>query len=504
MKRIIPALGLTTALLAALLLGGCAAEGESTAASSESAAPTAAPTATPVADPVPNPLTGLADADYTNRRPVAVTLRTLDGAAPQWGLSGADVLVEGVSEGTTAGMMALYANADSISKAGPVGPGRDLFLQFALPLNAVPVHIDKNVYASNLLNTLSYQDLDGYHIGKAAFAFDQDRQNAGYREENCWYTTGEMIRNGLSNYGVSLDGANTPLFVFGERPTVEESARNGTNLTITFSPSDGEQLNYQPDTGLYVKTNADGSPTLDADNGQQVAFTNVFVLYASSGIKDDGYTRDYALTGGTGLYLTGGAWETIQWSKEDATGPLQLTAADGQPLVVSPGKSFIAVWGGYYGQGLRLTAADGTEQTLPEKPALLPSGISDEAAAAAQAEFDAQQRLINAKAAVEEANAQLPDAQTALEEAQAALDADPENQDLITKRDEAQAALDALNQTIADNQAILDAAAAEQPAETPAPEAASSDAASSDAASSDAASSDAASSSASSAASNSQ
>lgn len=156
-------------------------------------------------------------------------------------------------------MMALYANADSISKAGPVGPGRDLFLQFALPLNAVPVHIDKNVYASNLLNTLSYQDLDGYHIGKAAFAFDQDRQNAGYREENCWYTTGEMIRNGLSNYSVSLDGANTPLFVFGERPAVEESARNGTNLTITFSPSDGEQLNYQPDTGLYVKTNADGS-----------------------------------------------------------------------------------------------------------------------------------------------------------------------------------------------------------------------------------------------------
>lgn len=484
MKRTIQALGLSAALVTALLLGGCASAGESGASSSESAAPTATPTATPQADPVPNPLTGVADADYTNRRPVAVTLRTLSGATPHWGLSGADVLVEGVSEGTTAGMMALYANADAISKAGPVGPGRDLFLQFALPLNAVPVHIDKNVYASNLLNTLSYQDLDGYHIGKAAFAFDQDRQNAGYREENCWYTTGEMIRNGLSNYGTTLEGANTPLFVFGERPAVEEAARNGTSLTITFSADDSEQLNYQPDTGLYVKTNADGSPTLDADNGQQVSFTNVFVLYASSGIKDDGYTRDYALTGGTGIYLTGGAWEPIQWSKEDATGPLQLTTADGQTLIVSPGKSFIAIWGGYYGQGLRLTAADGTEQTLPEKPALLESGISDEAAAAAQAEFDAKQRIINAQAAVDDANAQLPDAQTALEEAQAALDADPENQDLIAKRDEAQAALDALNQTIADNQAILDEAgvtATPAPEATPAPDAASSDAASSEA-----------------------
>ena len=471
MKRTIPAVGMTAALLASLLFSGCSFPGGTASSQAPATQETAAPSAepTPAAEPVPNPLTGVADADYTNRRPVAVTLRTLEGAAPQWGLSSADVLVEGVSEGTTASLMALYSSVDNISKAGPVGPGRDLLLQMALPLNALPVHIDKNIYASNLLNTLTYQDLDGYHIGKAAFAFDQDRQNAGYREENCWYTTGELIKNGLNTYGTSLEGANTPLFVFGERPAVEESARNATALTIAFSPDDGEQLNYAADTGLYVKTNADGSPTVDADNGQQVAFTNVLVLYASSGIKDDGYTRDYDLTGGTGLYLTGGAWEQIQWTKEDATGPLQLTAADGSPLVVSPGKSFIAIWGGYYGQSLTLTGADGTAQTLPEKPALLESGVSDEAAAAAQAEFDAKQKIIDAQAAVDEANAQLPDAQTALEEAQAALEEDSENADLIAKRDEAQALVDSLNQTIADNQAILDAAGVTA-TPTPAPE----------------------------------
>ena len=479
MRKTLQALGLAAALLAALLLGGCtgelAASGSETG-SSASAQPSPTPTPTP-AEPTPNPLTGVADADYTGRRPVAVTLRTLAGAAPHWGLSSADVLVEGVTEGTTASLMALYANVDAISKAGPVGPGRDLLLQFALPVNAVPVHIDKNIYASNLLNTLAYQDLDGYHIGKAAFAFDQDRQNAGYREENCFYTTAELIRTGLQQYGASLDGANTPLFRFGERAPVDEADRNATALTVTFSPDDSEQLTYQAESGLYLKTNADGSPTTDADNGQQVGFTNVFVLYASSGIKDDGYTREYDMTGGTGLYLTGGAWETIQWSKEDATGPLRLTAADGQPLTVAPGKSFIAVWGGYYGQALRLTGADGAEQTLPEKPALLESGIPDEAAAAAQAEFEARQRLIDAQAAYDAANAQLADAQTALEEAQAALDADSENADLIARRDEAQAAVDALNQTLADNRAILEEAgidpdgAEEAPAEeTPAEE----------------------------------
>ena len=435
------ALGSAAALLAALLLGGCS--GQQAAATPEQAAtPSPAATAepTPVPAPAGNPLTGLDDADYTGKRPVAVMLRTLDGAQPQWGIASADVLIEGVTEGNTAGLMALFADVDRISKVGPVGPGRDLFLQAALPLNAMPVSIDKNVYAANLLNTLAYQDLDGYHVGKTAFAFDQGRQDAGYREENCWYTTGELIRNGAASYGTALEGSNTPLFRFGAREEVAPENRSGMSLTVTFSKSDSEQLNYNTGTGLYEKLNADGSPMTDADNGQQAAFTNVFVLYASSGIKDDGYTRQYDMTGGTGLYLHGGAWEQISWSKEDATGPFSLTAADG------------------------------SEQTLPEKPALLASGVTDEAAAAAEAALSNAQKLIDAQAAIDQANASLAEAQTELQDAQAALDADSENADLLAARDAAQAKIDELNQTIADNQAYLDANAP-QPEETPVPEA---------------------------------
>ena len=257
------ALGSAAALLAALLLGGCS--GQQAAATPEQAA-TPTPEVTAESTPEPavglstNPLTGLDDADYTGKRPVAVMLRTLDGAQPQWGIASADVLIEGVTEGNTAGLMALFADVDRISKVGPVGPGRDLFLQAALPLNAMPVSIDKNVYAANLLNTLAYQDLDGYHVGKTAFAFDQGRQDAGYREENCWYTTGELIRNGAASYGTALEGSNTPLFRFGTREEVAPENRSGMSLTVTFSKSDSEQLNYNTGTGLYEKLNADGSP----------------------------------------------------------------------------------------------------------------------------------------------------------------------------------------------------------------------------------------------------
>ena len=186
------------ALALAVLLAGCApAEGTAVATAQPTAEPTEAPTPTP--EPEMNPLTG-EQGDYTNQRPVAVSIRTGDGSTPQWGIAAADVLIEGVTEGKTAGLTAVFASVDSVEKAGPVAPGRDLPLQLVLPLNAVPVHINKSVYASNLLNVLQYQDLDGYHAGTAGFAFDEDRTNSGYREENCWYTTKDLINTGLATY----------------------------------------------------------------------------------------------------------------------------------------------------------------------------------------------------------------------------------------------------------------------------------------------------------------
>ena len=296
------------ALALAVLLAGCApAEGTAVATAQPTAEPTEAPTPTP--EPEMNPLTG-EQGDYTNQRPVAVSIRTGDGSTPQWGIAAADVLIEGVTEGKTAGLTAVFASVDSVEKAGPVAPGRDLPLQLVLPLNAVPVHINKSVYASNLLNVLQYQDLDGYHVGTAGFAFDEDRANSGYREENCWYTTKDLINTGLATYNTDTAGANMPLFHFVQRKDPEQ--QNAKSLYITFSNKDTEELVYSPEVGLYLKNNADGSPMMDAGNNEQAAFTNVFVLYASSGVKDDGVTRQYDLTGGTGIYLTKGGWETIQ------------------------------------------------------------------------------------------------------------------------------------------------------------------------------------------------
>lgn len=453
--------------LALALLAGCGPAQASPSTASSQAIATATPAPTPAPTPTPaatgNPLTGEADGDYTGLRPLAITLRTLEGSAPLWGVAAADVLVAGVTEGSNATLLAMYADPARATKVGPVGPGRDLTLQLALPMNAVPVHMDKNIYAANLLNLLTYQDIDGYHIGKVSFAFDAERDAAGYNEENCWYTSGELVKAGLDAYGASLQGPNQPLFAFAKRPA--PAAQDGVNLTVNFSAFDSQRFVYDDASGLYCALDSKGDPVADGDTGAGLAFTNLFVLYASSGIKDDTYTREYDLSGGDGVYLTGGGWEAIRWEKGDATAPLLLYDAKGDTLAVEPGKSFIALWGGYYGQTLQLLGADGAVQALPEKPALLESGVSDEDAAAAEEEYMRQHAIIDAQAAVEAAQLKLSEAQYLLQEAQQTPDTvDDDNAAYLQAL--AQQELDAANAALAALQA--GAPAAEAPAEAPA------------------------------------
>lgn len=440
--------------LAAVLLAGCQAPGPDVQATP---APTAAPTPTPEPTPEPaqtiNPLTGeQTETNYAGRRPVAVTLRSGEGTAPYWGIASADVVIEGISEGYDPTVVALYATVDGLGKVGPVGPARDLGLQFALPLNAVPVHIGKNHYASNLLNLIAYQDVDGLHVGKAGFQFDVDRYTAGYREENCWYTNADLINAGLAMYEMDAAGQNMALFHFEPRPA--PAAQNAAEITIGFSVYCSEQLFYNAETGLYEKNNADGTPTTDAEGGARAAFKNVLVLYASSGVKDDGYTRQYDMAGGTGLYLTDGAWQEIRWQKGDAAAPLALTTTDGATLAVNPGKTFIALYGGHYGQSVGIKDAAGAEQALPERMPLLDSAVPDDAAAAAQGVQDAENAVLAALAE-----------QAAAEDAVEAAAATEDPADDAAAAERKAAADNAVNEAKANYQAVTGAPYDPPPAE---------------------------------------
>lgn len=366
------ALALTLALLA-----GCGAPAAPSAGSAGSGQPaSAAPTPEPepqqpqasgempAAQPGISALTGR-EAKAEGMRPVAVMLYNTQACRPQWGISTADILIEANTEGQGSRLMALYEGYEQVERAGPVGPGRDVFLQLAMPFGAIPMFIGSDVYTSNLLNLYAYQPLDGRYAGVNAFDYDPSRR-AIYNSEYGWYTHKDLIPGALELYGQSAQGATPTFFYFAEGSAPQ--AANGGTLEIGYGSERCAVLEYDPaEERYYLKEGGEFQTDANTEDGN-VRFMNVVLLMARAGYKDDGVTRNYDLASGEGLYLSKGGARTIRWTKSGPQSPVQLFDEAGAALAVEPGRTYIGVWGGFEGQTLRLLAQDGSEQPLPPAP----------------------------------------------------------------------------------------------------------------------------------------
>ena len=274
-------------------------------------------------------------------RPAAVMIDNIKEALPQTGVSSADVVYEMVTEGGITRLMAVYSDYRNMPIVGPVRSGRDQFVRFAMPLNAIFTHIGGNIYANSLLNHYQYQDVNGYYLGTNAFRFD-DTRGALIGDEHCWYTEGVLAQRGIDKVGtINTTGTLAPLFNFDKESLAPTT---GTAKTVDFKFSnyaDGSFV-YNEETKTYLKSQF-GAPHIDAATAAQLAFENVFVLYTDIGVKPDGYISDFDLTQGKGLYFSGGKYSEVSWEKEDDMEQVVIYDENKKELAVTPGKSYIAV-----------------------------------------------------------------------------------------------------------------------------------------------------------------
>lgn len=365
MKRI-----LTLLLCMALLLAGCSgrrgaassqAAHSSGAASSAAAQPTAPPQ--PTAQPTPRPtqapeavqpLTGEAPTGV-DTRPVAVMVDNSVYAQTQWGLADAQLVMEALTEGKHTNLCLWFGSVDAVPKTGPVAEGKDLFWQFAIAQNAIPVQKGMNTYARNLLDYYRWQPVDALYVGVNSFDYDSTLPY-GTADAYRWYTKGGLLHTALGIYGLAGEGVSQPVFRFGKAAGANTGA---AQVELLYSEQRSTLLRYDAATGLWGMLRSDGTPQLDANTGTQAAFTNVVLLRCAASVKDDRFTREYDLTGGTGWYLTGDSWQPILWRKGGVSKGLTLYDAGGSELTVNTGRSYIGVYG-VAGQRVTVSAADGT------------------------------------------------------------------------------------------------------------------------------------------------
>ena len=325
------------------------------------------------------PLTGMPLAEGMTQapRPIAIMVDNTRDAYPQWGIGGAQVIVEAVTEGGITRLMCLYNQVQDIQKTGPIRSVRDMFLQLAMPLNAIPVHIGGSSFANNFLNYYNWVTIDGLRVGVNVFDYDKDRalvrDAAGKKigREHCWYTHAEAVQNGLSMRGISIDGAMLPLVDFKQGATPSEGAATQIQVNYSFSAQSG--FSYQADTKKYLKTSYDNLPHIDGNDGSQLAFENVLLLRCETYLKPDGVHTDFNLSGGKGWWISGGKMQPIRWQKNGVQQPIELFDMQGNAISIATGKTYIGFLSGTAGESLTVEGASLLDSSPVEPPIASPT-----------------------------------------------------------------------------------------------------------------------------------
>lgn len=289
-----------------------------------------------------NPLTGVKDFDPAkqNVRPVAVMIDN-DSVAQknsQVGVQSADVVFETEVEGGITRLMALFADVSKAPQIGNVRSARVVYLELATGFNAIYCHHGEDkTYCAPMFKQLGS---DHFVVGE---------NNCGWRHtygsSTNWqnlYTTGEKLWNSLKSSGRKTTQKEFKAWqTFTDEPlTLSGGAAN--KATVTFNTSSISYFEYDLATGEYIKTSR---ITTNKDNvtGEAYSFKNVFVLKAPMSHYPDGKHRKINLSSGTGYYIVNGTYEAIKWKKGGATNALTFTKADGSPLTVQAGNSWVCI-----------------------------------------------------------------------------------------------------------------------------------------------------------------
>lgn len=360
MKRIWN-LALGTAVLCTALLCGCALSGTT---APDSAAPT-------------DPLTGQ-ELQYPGERTAAVVIDNAASSTTQWGIGSASVVLEALTEsGQPTSLCLAYPSVSAMPTVGPVTLGQDLYWRLLSGQEVLPIQRGAGQFARNYLDYYNLRAVDALEVGRNAFTCDE-----GWSNTPLWRTSGREVSAVLSSLNLSgtlgdHGSSASSVGTVDETPSVpvlpallpqssdprlpDPGSLDAEQVLINFAPQSTTGFAYDAASGSYGMLRADGTAQLDANTGTQAQFDNLLVLYSASSLRDDGTTLDYDLSLGGGVWLNGGQLWHITWTQgTDST--FAFYDADGRPLTIRTGRSYIALVSSVTGQ--ELTVLDSAGQSI--------------------------------------------------------------------------------------------------------------------------------------------
>ncbi len=302
-----------------------------------------------------DPLTGLRQlTDVSNVRPVSLVFDNLSVAAPQSGISKMDILIETMVEAGISRLIGItndYLDSDgkgTLDIYGPIRSTRPYMVSISQAFDSLMVGAGYSPQGYEIIKNLNLDYIDGVHDRYALQGFYRDverSKNDGY--EHSLMITGKGITDlaGVNYYSTSQNTANAFNFI-EEGKSMYLSGGAATHVILKYSVYQQVQLVYSSTTGTYYRYQHGDVPHLDAENGEQLNFRNVLILFAqTSNIEGDTEGRlNIGVTGsGDGYYISDGRYVPIKWSRANDTADLILSGLGGERITLNRGKTFISV-----------------------------------------------------------------------------------------------------------------------------------------------------------------
>ena len=298
-----------------------------------------------------NLLTGICDLtkEAIGKRPVAVMINNVPAALPQYGISKADVIFELPVEGDLTRLMALYADYTQMPDICAIRSCRYYYPAIAKGFDAFYVHWGMDMSVLGYVNGLGIDRYDGMANTGGLYGRDAARRKAGYSLEHTGYFKGTQFASAVKKAGQRtslLDSKKDTAFKFSKLGTVvTPDGKACSNIHVKFGNASAT-LDYDTKTNTYYKK-INGKAHVDGKTGEQLSFTNVFVLETSISIRDSvGHKKlDWAGSSQSkGYYISNGMVQDIYWSKAngDESSYLCFYDAQGNELEINRGKSYIA------------------------------------------------------------------------------------------------------------------------------------------------------------------
>lgn len=292
-----------------------------------------------------HPLTGaVLDVPWSGHI-AAVMVNNIKDSMPQYSLSQADIIYEIEEESGITRNMALFSDVSKVGTIGSIRSARTYFVSVAAAYDAYLVHCGTSVhceggkYNQNGNKVSNWKDFDQFYNPKYFFR-DTNRYNNGYAWEHTLFTSGELLQQALAS---KTQSAPKTGLAFQENATLTGGV-NAQQVTITFKGKKTTTFNYDAATGLYTRSQY-GGETVDAATNEAVKVKNVLALYTNQWAVSSGHQFYDTIGSGEGYAAVNGKFVSIKWSRATVNDPYTYTLADGTPLQLDVGSTYIAVVG---------------------------------------------------------------------------------------------------------------------------------------------------------------